>query len=160
MKIHLTETVERSSKQVWTILADEFNDISQWYAPVRRSYELKDQKRLPGASSAGRVCEFSDKPTGLQAHERILRFDAELGLLEIEVVPKNIAISPLQRNIATFRVQSLGPTQSRVELTASPELKAFGYMLYPMLKMGLTRGFTQLLQSLKQHAETTKQKVV
>ena len=59
MHIVVSETIARPASEVWHTLAHEFDQISDWYAPIVKSYQLPDVEPIPGAAQNGRICEIS-----------------------------------------------------------------------------------------------------
>ena len=57
------------------------------------------------------------------------------------------------KNNVDITVLEVGPGESEVIWEASPDLKAHGYVMYPMLKLGLNNAFGGLLGELKAYAE-------
>ncbi len=155
MELHLNERIERPIDDVWQVLANEFDGIHEWLDAVQDSYAIPDLEVPEGQPSAGRVCLLSPNPDGLQAWERITKLDAVGKLLEIEVDMRNApAVMPVKRNVATFQLTDLGGGATQVTLDAEPELKAHGYAMYPLLKVGLSKNFAGLLEALKAHVES------
>lgn len=154
MLVETSIRIQRPADAVWGIVADDFAGIQNWFEDVVRSYELPDAPRPGDSPSAGRVCEFTDRPDGLQAREQITSYDRDTRKLSFEVVPVNApAALPLKKNLIDLEVREVGPNESEVIWQSSPQLKAYGYLMYPMLKMGLNKTFSDLLTQLKAHAE-------
>ena len=159
MQLDIQQRINRSADDVWTVLADEFTQISQWFDGVVRSYELEEGTPIDGCPINGRVCEFKDDPNGFRAIERITHYDRDNKTLTIEVTPQNgPAVLPMRSNVATFTVTPAGADTADVTLTASPELKPHGYVMYPMVRMGMKKAFGDMLKSLKKHVEERPQK--
>jgi hypothetical protein len=153
MKIQVQLKMNRPAAQVWHQLGDEFANIQNWFKPIVKSYELEGEPKPPGAPCAGRICEFSNKPNGMRASERIKSYDTVARRMEIEVEMLNAPAMPVSTNLVIFEVREAGPNASEVFLTASPGLKIFGYMMYPMVMFGMRKAFVDLLKSLKLQVE-------
>ena len=65
------------------------------------------------------------------------------------------AALPIVRNVITVRVTPSGDGAD-VLWIAEPELKAHGYLVYPVLKAGLRAEFSRVLAQLKEHAEARR----
>ncbi len=155
MELKLNLRIDRPADEVWRVLATEFDDIHQWLDAVVDSYAMPEVETPQGWPSAGRVCQLSQDPSGLHAWERITKLDAAMWLLEIEVEVRNApALMPIKSNTAVFQLRELGDGATEVSLTASPQLKAHGYAMYPLLKLGLTKNFAGLLDALKAQVES------
>jgi len=137
MNIEQTVRIDKPAADVWNIVAHDFAGISKSLGSVKHSYPLDDAPTPEGAPYAGRVCEFSTDPSGLQAREAITAFDEANREMKFEVVSVNApAALPLKRNVVKVAVRELSETSSEVYWLSTPELKAHGYLMYPMLKMG------------------------
>lgn len=153
MNIALTTHIDAPAHLVWTVLADEFVQVSSWLTSVVDSYALPDAAPIAGAPIAGRVCQFTEDPNGLQAHETITYWSEDELRLDMDVVVKNAPPAlPISRNLAQFQLFEVdGGTE--VRFSAEPSLKPLGYVLYPVLKRGLSKQFGGLLAQLKTHVE-------
>ncbi len=154
MNIATSIRIERPIDQVWKIVADDFAEVQQWIGSVRKSTALTDTPKPDGAPVAGRFCVLSDKPDGLCARETITGYDNRAWKLDFEVVPVNGgALFPVKSNRVSVSLTRAGSGATDVTWTAVPDLKPHGYVMYPMLKMGLGKAFGGILQDLKTFAE-------
>ncbi len=154
MKVENHVRIQLPIDQVWQIIAVDFAHIQDWMSDVRKSEALTDVPGADNAPVAGRFCQLSDDPEGLCARETITRFDAASHQLEFVAVPVNApALLPLTENRIEVSLVEIGPEETEVRWTAAPALKTHGYLMYPMLKLGLSRGFQDLLSQLKAFAE-------
>ncbi len=150
--------IEREAEHVWRLLSEDFDKVSQWMSPVYNSYKITGEDPVEGASMAGRICELSPKPGGLYAVERITHIDHESREMTVEIEPRNApAALPLSKNNLELKVVSLGEGKSEVIWKTSPELKTFGKVMKPLVKVGLSKSFGEVLQELKHFAETGAQ---
>ncbi len=158
MKLKQSIVIEQNSDLVWHMLAERFADISQWYRLVYHSQSLELEDQLQGAPAAGRVCQISKDPRGLRLVEQITRYDAAAGMLEFDVeIEQAGPLFPVKRNKARFEVVHVTQEKTRVRLLVDPVLKWHGYLIYPMLRLGLGHQFRQMLTALKQHCEQQTQ---
>jgi len=154
MNINFTIEINRPIDFVWNVLAEDFVNIHKWYGPVKNSYDLDSQVKLPGASCAGRVCELSDKPDGLKASETITVYDKANHLLELNVqIIDSPAIMPINGNYAIFQLSNTSSNQTVLSVEVEPRLKMHGYILYPLIKIGISMEFKKMLQAFKNHTE-------
>jgi len=153
MNIEIAHTVNAPINTVWTVLAEEFTQIATWLDAVVRAYEIPNLRPIEGAPVGGRICEFSDKEDGMAAREEIIVYDEANHHLAIEVEVLNApAVFPVKKNVAHFYLSEAGD-KTAVRLEVSPELKAHGFVMYPVLKMGLAKQFRGLLTKMGAHAE-------
>ena len=138
-------------------MAHDFEKADTWMAAVPKSYHKTDGTKIADAPMIGRVCEFTTKSNGLFADETILAYDEANQSMTVEVVPKNTPkVFPIQKNIVIMSVNSLGQNQSEVVWVSKPILKRYTGFLSPVLKMGLGKGFGEILEELKYFAEEGK----
>ena len=154
MQFQLTQRINRPSDAVWAVLAEDFVNISKWHDGVKKSYALDGATALPGAPVAGRVCEFTDRPGGPAADERILEFDASAQRLVIDVAPRNVpVITPVKWSKTAFTLREVAQDTTEVLADLDIGIKPHGYLAYPLLKRGLMKQFQFLLDSLKLRME-------
>jgi len=153
MKITVKTIISRSIDDVWTLVADDFTSIQRWSASVVISEKLA-RSDVCDAPSGGRYCTFTDDPQGFGARETITRYDRTAYRLEFEVVPMNApAALPLKRNYVTISLERLSNGDTELTWVAEPELKVHGYLLYPVLRLGIAKSFGKILSELKAYAE-------
>ncbi|MEM6994126.1 MAG: SRPBCC family protein [Myxococcota bacterium] len=154
MKIDVVTQIARPIDEVWALVADDFTSIQRWSASVVTSDVLTDVTPADGSPVSGRYCTFTDDPKGFGAREEITSYDKENHVLKFDVEPMNApAALPLRKNHVVLTLRALGPSETEVRWVAEPELKAHGYVLYPMLKLGLAKAFRGILGELKKYAE-------
>jgi hypothetical protein len=155
MNINVTTRIARPIDDLWALVADDFTGIANWTKSVVSAVELTDAPVAEGAPSAGRLCRFTDDPAGFGAREAITSYDKANWRLEFDFEPVNAPMwPPVKRNHVVITLSELGPKETELRWEASPELKPHGYVLYPVLKMALTKAFRDLLKELKVHAES------
>ncbi|MCK0068170.1 SRPBCC family protein [Kordiimonas laminariae] len=156
MEIIKTVVIDRTADEAWHIVAEEFDQAYKWMSFVHHSHKVDSDDTANGAPVAGRVCEFTDNPDGLKAIEKILSYSPENKQFVFDVVPVNAPrIFPVHKNIVTMSVTALGNDKAEVSWTSNIELTAFGYILYPFLKFGLSKQFGQVLADLQTYANKT-----
>lgn len=155
MQVTTAIEIARPIDEVWSLVADRFTEIQSWAASVIVSRPLEEAPATD-APMAGRFCQFTDDPNGFSARETITGYDRDNYRLDFEVVPVNAPKAlPLKKNNVTITLRQVSPSQTEVRWTAVAELKAHGYLLYPMLKIGVTKQFHGLLEELKAYAEAS-----
>lgn len=158
MKILKNISIDRDTDTLWRIVAEKFDDAYKWMGFVHRSYKVEEAPIVKNAPVAGRVCEFTTKPNGLKAVEKILSYSPNSKTFTFDVVPINAPkVFPVDKNTVTMTVSVLGKNQSKVTWSSNIELTGFGYLIYPFIKRGLSKNFGEILQDLKDYAEGEKQ---
>lgn len=154
MKSKTTITIARPIDEVWHLVAEDFTSIARWSESVVTSDPLEPEGALEGATMGGRYCTFTPDPNGFGAKEMITEFDRANFTLRFDVEPVNApAALPIKANHVTLTLKKVGASQTEVVWIAEPELKFHGYLLYPMLAIGLRKSFQGILEELKTHAE-------
>ncbi len=146
--------INKPISEVWNILAVDFDKAGEWMTGVKHSYETKGPS-CEGASMNGRVCEFSTKENGPRANERITSFDKKNHKLGIKVNVENANV-PVVENNAVVSLSAINSNTTNVVWANDIELATKGKFLYPLLKIGLGKNFTQILLDLKHFSETGK----
>lgn len=155
MKIQTTIEINQSIEQTWSLLTDDFTQIHNWFGPVHKAYELTSSTPLEGASCAGRICEFSPKPNSMKAVETITAWDKKNYCFDLHVEIANAPTGfPVAHNNARFALEKMDTGRTRFTILAKPKLKAHGYLLYPLLKLGLGKSFKDLSKAFKAHCES------
>lgn len=154
MKIQKSITVNKSADYIWNIIAKDFDKAYLWMAPIPHSYDIGKGESSVGAPMEGRICHLSNNPDGAKAKEVITQYDDDNKSLTFEVTSIDVpAIVPVKKNVVTMSVKAVGMHQSEVTWVSRPQLKAFGYLLYPLLRLALPAAFGRLLTGLKDFAE-------
>ncbi|WDE09543.1 SRPBCC family protein [Thalassomonas haliotis] len=154
MKITKHVLIQRHPEDVWHTIAEQFDQAHKWMGIVENSYKVPGQSAVDGAPVAGRVCEFTKDPNGLKAEEKILSFSPEQMRFDFDVVPVNAPkLFPVKRNLVTMSVRKTSNSLSEVTWLSQIELSLFGYIVYPLLKRGLSKNFAGIMEDLKRYLE-------
>lgn len=155
MKISRQIRINKPAAAVWKILAHDFDKADQWMSLVPKSHAINEGTPTDNAPMTGRVCEFSPKSNGPRADERIIAYNEELRQMTVRVVPIDTKF-PIVHNDLSLSVNALNSEQSEVHWNANFTLTPKGYLLYPLLKMGIGKSFAEVLDDLKYFAEKGK----
>jgi len=146
-------TINASAEQVWSILADEFIDISRWAGGVLSSTINPNAPEGPnGSPVGGRVCDV--KGVGL-TDERIVTFNPDSGQIGYSIQAQGLpSFVSSMRN--TWTVAAEGPNTTRVDVridvTTAGLMGALGSV--PMKRM-LGKASAGLVNDLKTYAEAS-----
>lgn len=152
MNIRKKMIIDSPIAEVWSVWAEQFDKAQDWMAVVVHSYEKKEGDISENSPLIGRVCEFSSKKNGPKAIEDIITYDPTNYLLDIKVVPKNVPV-PLRYNILKSSLKEISKNRTEISLDINPVISWKGYVLYPLLKVGLSKSFNELLEELKYFLE-------
>ena len=154
MKITKTIVINRPAQDVWKIIAHDFDQAHLWMSPIPHSYEIGKGESATGAPMEGRMCNLSNNPDGAKAKEIITHYSEEDKTLTFEVTSVNVpAVVPMKKNTVQMSVRELGVNKTEVVWVSRPQIKAFAYPFYPLLRFALPMAFGKLLKGLKEFAE-------
>ncbi|WDE05447.1 SRPBCC family protein [Thalassomonas viridans] len=156
MKISRTVTIKKPVNQVWQVAAEDFANAYKWMTGVVHSYENSAPKKTD-SPVAGRICNLENKKEDpFHAVENILRFDGNRHILEFEIFPvkKSGPGIPIIKNHVVLSLSANQDGSTQVYWNCNVELKLLGKLLYPLLKLGLNKGFDGVLNDLKVYLET------
>ena len=154
MKITKTITINRSADELWHLIAHQFDKAHLWMGPIPNSKALGPGTSDFGAPMQGRICDLSENPQGAQVKEIITQYSEENKTIAFDVLPiNNPAIVPIKQNHVAMSVRAVSANTAEVSWTASPQLKTFALLFYPLLRMIFPVAFGKLLQGLKDYAE-------
>ena len=148
MKVELRRTINKPASEVWQVLGRGFESAGEWMSAVNHSYAFDGEPSIKDAPCDGRVCELSTKKDGPAADEKITHYDDEKMELGVLVTPKGPSVVPVVQNELFTYVVSLTPDSCEVVWQTNVTLKAAGYVLYPMIKAGLSKVFKETLEEL------------
>lgn len=155
MRITKKITIEQPIDNVWKIVAEDFDKASIWMAAIPNSYAHEAGQPIEGAPMAGRICELTPKKNGPIAEETITAYDEIQHSMHVLIVPKNTNL-PILKNNLHIKLNVLAPNKTEIIWDADLSLKTMGKLLYPALKLGIGKSFTELLEELKYYAEQGK----
>lgn len=155
MKLIKKVEINQPIDKVWKVWAEEFDKVQDWMAVVVHSFEKKEGNTPSGSPMIGRVCEFSGKSDGPKVLEDILLYDKDNYRLDVKVVPRNVPL-PLKYNLLKSSLKEISNHKTEMTLDINPSIGWTGYLLYPVLKRGLSKSFNELLEELKHYVETGK----
>lgn len=147
-KIEINKPVE----DVWQVLAVDFDKIGDWSSLVPKSVASNNGELAEGAHCTGRVCDLSNKPNGPQAIEDITYFDGKSHTLKFDIIPINSNL-PVVKNKVTAKLNEKANGKTEVIWNSDLTLSTVGKVLQPAIKLGVKKGFDQLLEEMKYYLE-------
>ena len=153
MEISKKIQIDKPISEIWKVLVTHFDKAQDWMAGVPKSYKMEEGKLAPNSPMIGRICELSTKPNPPLAIERITEVDEVNKIFKVNVVPENGKI-PVEQNNLTVTLKEINESQTEVIWASDLTLKTAGKLLYPVLKVGVGKSFTELLEELKHYTET------
>jgi hypothetical protein len=153
MKITKQLDVDAPADKVWKVFAHDFDRASEWMASVPHSYGKDVGESFEGARSAGRVCELDGDPNGIKASESFLAYDEKARTCTVKIDITGSPMIPIHGNVLAFSVEENGPSRSIVKWVVTPRLKSPGYLIYPLIKLGLGHFIGQIAEELQYFVE-------
>ena len=149
--IDKTDTINASADRIWTILADEFADVSNWASAVDHS-EAHDKAAAPaGATSGGRTCQV---PGFGFTDERFTHYDEANKTFSFSIEAEKIP-GFFKNMESTWKVVSTGPDTSKVTTKIAGEATGLrGALVSPIMKRKFSNLLDQGYKDLKTYAET------
>jgi hypothetical protein len=144
--------ISADASTIWSVLSDDFVDISKWARAVRSSRPNPAAKTVPaGASTGGRVCDVEGMGV---TDELITEFDA--AEMRIAYSLAAAKLPGFVRNPQTaWKVERLAEGRSRVTVTATSSLAGLmGTVMRPMLRKKFGSTLEGLLADLGAFVET------
>lgn len=155
MKLTRTTKIEATADAVWALFAHRFEEADQWMAAAPRSYGQERGERFEGAKSAGRIIEMKPDGTGMKASERFVAYDEAARTCTVRVdlidAPR---LFPIDHNSLDFSVIDDADGGSTATWVFGATLKPWGYLMWPMLRMGMFTAWNQLCEEFLHYVQT------
>lgn len=152
MKFTLDTALNVPAEKVWTVFAHDFDNAHKWMASVPHSYAKSNGEQFEGAQSCGRVCELDQG--GIQASERFLDYNEQekTCTIRIDFVGAPLFF-PVDHNTLAFAVTETTEGQSKMVWRFESTLKPWGYLMWPLLRIGFGVFVGQIVDELKYYLE-------
>lgn len=137
--------IKAPASQLWRILAEEYDQISEWAAVV-----LESEPNPDVAKGEGRLCVT----TIGNNKETITHIDEQARTFTYAVVPEK---SPffLRGLENSWMIEPTSDNESIVSMRATVKLlPVFSQLVGPSMKRRMEKGFVKILEELKYYAET------
>ncbi len=153
MHLHLKGyvTINAPAKNVWRVLAHEFDAIGQWASAIPASHAAPHLPAPAGAEVGGRVC--STAVAGFAAvQETFTHYDEASMRFAYQATEGRPWF--LKRAENHWEVRAQGPTTSLVEARAELDVALFpGLFLAPLLMLQMGRVSRRTFEELKYYVE-------
>lgn len=150
MKTSNKITVNAIIDDAWRVMADEFTHNDRWMAQVFKTRTTTN----PNENLSARICELTPTLDGIRTDEKIIEYDKDNYKLVFTVAIENGGKLPVKNNVATVTMRELSGGGVEVHWATTPSLKPIGYILAPMLKLGIQKSFKEVLEEFKHYVET------
>jgi len=149
MKFSKDIIINAPAEKVWDILAHKFADVGTWARSISHSVANHDLPKVNNSPVGGRLCNTSIG----KISEEFTAYDEEKMTFSF----KGVITSKMFTNvISTNLVTPIDENTSKVTVTPGIDLTMIGTLMYPMIKMSLSKTINEVLSDLKYFAENGK----
>ncbi len=142
-------TINAPAEKVWDILAHQFADVGSWARSISESSVNRDAQNVGNSPVGGRVCSTSIG----HISEEFIDYDEEGMTFSFKgVITSKMFTSVISTNLVT----AIDDNTSKVTVTPSINLTPLGMLMYPLIKMNLSKTINEVLLDLKYFAENDK----
>ena len=146
--------VNADPDKVWGIFAHGFNDAYKWMASVNHSFAKSNGESFEGSQSEGRVCELSSDGKGLKASEQFLAYNEENKTATVRIDFLDApSFFPVKFNTLYFSLKDIDGGKSEMTWEFRSDIKSFGYLLWPLLRLGFGKFIGDIMGELKFYVE-------
>jgi hypothetical protein len=146
--------VNADADKVWGIFAHGFNDAYKWMASVKHSFAKNNGESFEGSQSDGRVCELSSDGKGIKASEQFLAYSEENKTATVRIDFLNTPFFfPVKFNTLDFSLKNIDGGTSKMTWKFRSDIKFFGYLLWPLLRIGFGKFIGDIMEELKFYVE-------
>jgi len=149
MKFTKQITINASADKVWEVAGRKFADIGEWATGVSKSSAHNNTPTINSSPVGGRVCSTSFG----EASEDFTAFDDAKKTFSFKGVFESNMFDKL---INSLEVVSINENTSEVRITPEIDLKILGKLMYPMIKMNLSKAIDMVLSDMKYYVENGK----
>jgi hypothetical protein len=146
MKFSKEIVINAPAEKVWDIIGHRFTDVGQWARSITSSVINHDAEKVGSSPVGGRVCETSIG----HISEEFITYDEEGMNLSF----RGMIISKMFDSvISTNLVTKINENTSKVTITPSIDLTFIGMLMYPLIKVSLSKTLNEVLDDLKYFSE-------
>jgi len=149
MKFSEDIIINAPAEKVWDILAHKFTEVGIWARSIPKSVVNNDAQIVNGSPVGGRLCDTSIG----KISEEFTAYDEEGMTFSFKGVITSIMLRGV---ISTNAVVAIDANTSKVTVTPEVDLKILGILMYPLIKMNLSKTIDEVLADLKYFAENDR----
>lgn len=149
MKFSKQITINASADKVWDVAGRDFANIGIWATAVSHSEANDKLASVNGSAVGGRLC----KTAFGTASEEFTAYDDANKTYSF----KGVFDSKMFNNVtSSMAVTSIDANTTKVEIIPALELTFFGVLMYPMIRMKISKVTDEVLDDLKYYVENDK----
>jgi len=142
-------TINASADKVWNVAGRDFAKIGDWATAVSHSTANDKLASVNGSAVGGRLCETAFGT----ASEEFTAYDDAKKTYSF----KGVFDSKMFNNVtSSMAVTSIDDHTTKVEIIPALELTLFGTIMYPMIRMQISKVTDEVLDDLKYYVENDK----
>ena len=149
MKFSKDITINAPAEKVWNILGPQFTEVGTWARNIPKSVVNTNAPKVNNSPVGGRLCETSIG----KISEEFTAYDEKNMTLSFKGVITSKVFSSV---VSTNAVTAIDENTSKVTVTPNIDLKPIGILMYPLIKMNLSKLINEVLIDLKYYAENDK----
>lgn len=141
--------INASADKVWAIAGRDFANVGKWATAVSHSVANDKLASVNGSEVGGRFCK-TDFGT---ASEEFTAYDDDKKTYSFKGVFDSKMFNDV---ISSMEVISIDANTTKVEITPSLKLTLLGILMYPMIRMKISKVTDEILDDLKYYVENGK----
>ena len=149
MKFSKEIIINAPADKVWEVAGRDFANIGNWATAVSHSEANNKLPTVNGSEVGGRIC----KTAFGTASEEFTAYDDAQKTYSF----KGVFDSKMFNDVtSSMKVTTTEDNQTKVEITPALELTFLGTLMYPMIRMQLSKVTDEVLDDLKYYVENGK----
>ena len=141
--------INAPAEKVWAVAGRDFAKIGVWATAVSHSVANDKLTSVNGSAVGGRLCETAFGT----ASEEFTAYDDAKKTYSFKGVFDSKMFNDVTSNM---EVTSIDDNTAKVEITPALELTLTGVLMYPMIRMQLSKVTDEVLEDLKYYVENGK----
>lgn len=149
MKFVKDITINASADKVWEVAGRDFANIGKWATAVSHSTVNDKLASVNGSPVGGRLCETSFGT----ASEEFTAYDDDKKSFSFKGVFESKMFNDVT---SSMEVKSIDNNTTKVEITPALKLTFLGTLMYPIIRMQISKVTDEVLDDLKYYVENGK----
>jgi len=149
MQFSKTIIINAPAEKVWNVYGRDFANVGFWATAVSHSVANDQLPKVNNSPVGGRLCQtifgqISEEFTAYDDDKRSFSF-------------KGVFVSKMFKSVVnTSELTSVDENTTEVKITPNIQLTFIGMLMYPMIRMNLSKSLNEILDDLKYYVENGK----
>ena len=158
MKYTKTTKLNVTADEAWKVFAHDFEKGDEWMSSVYKATGISEGTKLEGAKTIGRIVEMQPDGSGMKASETFVAYNevAKTCSVRVDMIGAP-AIFPIDHNSLDFSIVDDDADDdgggsgggSTATWIFGADLKPLGYLLYPLLYVGMSAAWSQMAEEFQ-----------